>query len=120
MVAEQHLTWEAGLAASILIAAGLALRRRGRHSRAVVRHRESAEAAASEAAASSRALRPEIEIVHCVKCRWYLRAGWMAQELLASFGDDLASVRLTPGPPGDFQVLAWEAGELTPVMIWDR
>lgn len=28
---------------------------------------------------------PRIEIVYCTQCRWLLRAGWTAQELLTTF-----------------------------------
>ena len=34
-----------------------------------------------------------IEITYCRLCGWGLRAGWMAQELLATFAED----RVAPG-----------------------
>lgn len=40
--------------------------------------------------------KPVITIVYCARCRWLLRAGWMAQELLSTFEDDLGEVRLQP------------------------
>ena len=53
---------------------------------------------AREAAALPPAVRtPRIEIEYCVGCRWGLRAGWMAQELLTTFEAELAEVSLVPG-----------------------
>jgi len=43
---------------------------------------------------------PAIEIVYCRLCGWGLRAGWMAQELLATFAQDVGSVTLTPDATG--------------------
>jgi selenoprotein W-related protein len=48
--------------------------------------------------------RPRLEIEYCTKCRWLLRAAWLAQELLTSFEDDLGEVALVPGRPGVFEV----------------
>ena len=58
--------------------------------------------------------RPAVEITYCTRCNWLLRAGWMAQELLSSFGEALASVTLVPGFGGIFTVTADGA------MLWDR
>ena len=35
---------------------------------------------------------PMIEITYCRLCGWGLRAGWMAQELLTTFAEELGSV----------------------------
>ena len=35
---------------------------------------------------------PVIEITFCRLCGWGLRAGWMAQELLATFAEEVGSV----------------------------
>ena len=40
---------------------------------------------------------PTIRITYCTQCQWLLRAGWMAQELLSTFGTDLGEVTLVPG-----------------------
>ena len=48
--------------------------------------------------------RHAIEIEYCTQCRWLLRAGWMAQELLSTFDGDLATVTLRPGTGGVFEV----------------
>lgn len=40
---------------------------------------------------------PRVEIEYCTGCRWLLRAGWVAQELLTTFPDELAEVALVPG-----------------------
>jgi selenoprotein W-related protein len=40
--------------------------------------------------------RPHIEIEYCTRCRWLLRAAWMAQELLTTFERELGGVTLMP------------------------
>src|SRR6516165_9663490 len=51
------------------------------------------------------AVGPMIEITDCRLCGWGLRAGWMAQELLTTFAEELGSVTLTPdGTGGVFEV----------------
>ena len=40
---------------------------------------------------------PRVAITYCRQCNWLLRAAWMAQELLATFAEDLAEVALVPG-----------------------
>lgn len=57
---------------------------------------------------------PRITITYCAQCQWLLRAGWMAQELLSTFGSDLGEVTLRPGSGGIFQITC--DGDL----IWDR
>ena len=47
---------------------------------------------------------PRLEIEYCVKCRFLLRAAWMAQELLTTFEGELGEVALAPGSGGIFQV----------------
>lgn len=47
---------------------------------------------------------PRIEIEYCTQCRWLLRAGWMAQELLVTFGSEIGEVALIPGTGGVFEV----------------
>ena len=58
--------------------------------------------------------RPKISITYCTQCQWLLRAAWMAQELLSTFGPDLAEVALVPGTGGVFEI-AYD-GET----IWER
>ena len=56
-----------------------------------------------------------IEITYCRLCGWGLRAGWMAQELLTTFAEEVGSVTLTPDASGGlFEVRV--GGEL----IWSR
>jgi len=43
---------------------------------------------------------PTVEITYCRLCGWGLRAGWMAQELLTTFAEELGSVTLTPDVTG--------------------
>jgi selenoprotein W-related protein len=57
---------------------------------------------------------PRIAIRYCTQCHWLLRAAWMAQELLSTFGTDLGEVSLQPGTGGVF-VINYD-GEV----IWDR
>ena len=55
-----------------------------------------------------------VEIAYCVKCRWLLRAAWMAQELLTTFEAEITELTLRPGDGGVFEVRA--NGEL----VWSR
>ena len=41
-------------------------------------------------------MKPAITIEYCPKCHWLLRAAYMAQELLATFEDDLDGITLKP------------------------
>lgn len=41
-------------------------------------------------------MKPIITIEYCPKCHWLLRAGYMAQELLTTFEEDLDSIALKP------------------------
>lgn len=47
---------------------------------------------------------PRIEIEYCRQCGFALRAGWLAQELLRAFEDELGEVALRPGSGGHFIV----------------
>jgi selenoprotein W-related protein len=57
---------------------------------------------------------PTVTITFCTQCNWLLRAGWMAQELLSSFGTDLGAVTLVPGSGAVFRIA------LDGQVIWDR
>lgn len=57
---------------------------------------------------------PRVEIEYCTQCRWLLRAGWTAQELLTTFPTELGEVALVPGTGGIFAVRV--DGEV----VWDR
>jgi selenoprotein W-related protein len=48
---------------------------------------------------------PAVRITYCTQCGWLLRAGWMAQELLSTFGMELGEVVLVPGSGGVFRLL---------------
>lgn len=41
-------------------------------------------------------MKPTVTIEYCPKCRWMLRAAYMAQELLTTFEADLQGVMLKP------------------------
>lgn len=62
----------------------------------------------------AQAVRPRITILYCTQCNWLLRAAWMAQELLQSFGQDIGEVALIPGTGGHFEIRC--NGQL----IWER
>ncbi|MCE3027162.1 MULTISPECIES: SelT/SelW/SelH family protein [Salinicola] len=55
-----------------------------------------------------------IRIHYCTQCQWLLRAGWYAQELLQTFGEDLEQVALAPSHGGHFEVLYDEQ------TLWER
>ncbi|QCQ89765.1 SelT/SelW/SelH family protein [Rhodococcus sp. SGAir0479] len=55
-----------------------------------------------------------VTITYCTQCNWLLRAGWMAQELLNTFGTDLAEVALIPGTGGVFRIGVGDT------LVWDR
>lgn len=57
---------------------------------------------------------PRIAITYCTQCQWLLRAGWMAQELLSTFGADLSEVALVPATGGRFEI------RLNETLIWER
>jgi selenoprotein W-related protein len=57
---------------------------------------------------------PRIVIRYCTQCQWLLRAAWMAQELLSTFGGELGEVALMPGTGGIFQI-SYDGH-----IIWDR
>jgi len=68
----------------------------------------------------------QIEIRYCIKCRWMLRATWIAQELLTTFEGKLERVSLIPGESGQFEIrlVVAEAGNgsgnVKAELIWDR
>jgi selenoprotein W-related protein len=57
---------------------------------------------------------PRLEIEYCTQCRWLMRAGWTAQELLTTFVDERAEVALVPGKGGIFEV------RLDGETVWSR
>ena len=57
---------------------------------------------------------PRVEIEYCTQCRWLLRAGWTAQELLTTFTTELGEVALVPGTGGVFDV------RLGDELVWSR
>ena len=59
-------------------------------------------------------MKPAVTITYCSQCNWMLRAGWMAQELLSTFSEELGSVTLVPGTGGIFTI------EVNGELIWDR
>lgn len=45
-----------------------------------------------------------VEITYCTRCKFLLRAAWLAQELLTTFESELSEVALRPGSGGIFEV----------------
>src|SRR6266511_4820825 len=56
------------------------------------------------AAGKEGVMTPRLEIEYCTRCRWLLRAAWLAQELLTTFETELGEVTLIPGSNGVFEV----------------
>lgn len=59
-------------------------------------------------------MKPAVTITYCRQCNWMLRSGWMAQELLSTFSEELGSVTLVPGTGGVFTI------EIDGELIWER
>lgn len=57
----------------------------------------------------------KVTIRYCPRCKWLLRAGWYAQELLSTFSNDLTEVSLVPSP--DAGIFTIKFGES---MVMDR
>jgi len=57
---------------------------------------------------------PRVTIIYCTQCRWLLRAGWLAQELLTTFDTEIGEVALVPGTGGIFEV------RIDDELIWSR
>jgi selenoprotein W-related protein len=61
---------------------------------------------------------PHIAITYCRLCNWMLRAAWMGQEILSTFGEEAGSVTLIPNDTGGvFEIriddhLVWSRSEL--------
>ncbi len=47
---------------------------------------------------------PRVEILYCTRCRFMLRAAYLAQELLTTFEKELGEVALIPSSGGIFEV----------------
>ena len=45
-----------------------------------------------------------VEIEYCAQCRFILRATWMAQEILMTFGENIESLNLKPSSGGVFTI----------------
>jgi selenoprotein W-related protein len=47
---------------------------------------------------------PRVEITYCTRCKFLLRAAWLAQELLTTFEAELGEVALRASSGGIFEV----------------
>lgn len=45
-----------------------------------------------------------VEIEYCAQCRFILRASWMAQEILMTFGENITNLNLKPSSGGVFTI----------------
>jgi len=68
----------------------------------------------SQSTATSTPRTPRISIEYCVQCRWMLRATWLSQELLTTFGDIIGEIALIPGKSAVFQIKVGDE------LVWDR
>jgi selenoprotein W-related protein len=59
-------------------------------------------------------MKNRVEIHYCTGCRWLMRAGWTAQELLTTFEDEIGELALVPGAGGVFDV------RVDGVLVWSR
>ncbi len=55
-----------------------------------------------------------VNIEYCTKCRWLIRATWIAQELLTTFEDEIGELALVPGTGGVFEV------KINEQILWSR
>lgn len=60
-------------------------------------------------------MKHNITIEYCPKCHWLLRAAYMAQELLTTFEDELATVTLKPSEIGGRYTLS-----INDAVVFDR
>ncbi|TVP80725.1 MAG: SelT/SelW/SelH family protein [Puniceicoccaceae bacterium] len=60
-------------------------------------------------------MKPSVEIEYCPGCRWLLRAGWTAQELLTTFEAELGAVSLKPAEVGGTFTVRVDGH-----LLWDR
>ncbi len=59
--------------------------------------------------------KPRVAIEYCPRCRWLLRAAWMAQELLQTFEAELGEVALVPSDEaGRFEI------RVEDTLVWSR
>ena len=71
---------------------------------------------------------PRVAITFCTQCKWLLRAAWLQQELLSTFGTSIGEIALIPSTGGIFQIhLTYMPTEesranegASEVLIWDR
>lgn len=59
--------------------------------------------------------KPRVEIEYCTGCRWGLRAGWNAQELLTTFEKELGAVSLKPSEVSGRYLVTVDGA-----VLWDR
>jgi selenoprotein W-related protein len=114
----------AALAGLAGLAAAAALLLRARRARADAATKPATKCGASSPAAPVAEQEPReqimvVEVAYCLKCKWVLRAAWIAQEVLATFELDCISVNLRPSlEGGTFTVAVVVDGKRT--VVFDR
>lgn len=74
---------------------------------------------------------PRVAITYCTQCRWMLRAAYLGQELLSTFGTSIGEVALIPATGGVFTIFVTHArplsetessqdSSLMDTLVWDR
>eukprot|EP00516_Mucochytrium_quahogii_P009492 CAMPEP_0203771360 /NCGR_PEP_ID=MMETSP0099_2-20121227/3356_1 /ASSEMBLY_ACC=CAM_ASM_000209 /TAXON_ID=96639 /ORGANISM=" , Strain NY0313808BC1" /LENGTH=143 /DNA_ID=CAMNT_0050668665 /DNA_START=422 /DNA_END=853 /DNA_ORIENTATION=- len=65
--------------------------------------------------------KPKVVIAYCFRCKWGLRAAYMAQEILNKFESDLDQVALQPSHQGGaYQISIIPEPGVPAVVIFDR
>ena len=59
-------------------------------------------------------IKAEIDINYCRQCNWMLRATWLTQELLHTFGEEISKISLHPDTGGRFEI------HCNQQLIWER
>jgi selenoprotein W-related protein len=47
---------------------------------------------------------PRVQILYCTRCKFLLRASWLAQEILSTFEAEIGEVALTPSSGGVLEI----------------
>jgi selenoprotein W-related protein len=103
MMAERTLLLGLGVGLGLGISIGLALRATAPPGTP----KKCSAKAKKEAAEALPPATARVSIEYCTGCRWLMRAGWTAQELLTTFQDQLLEVSLLPNnkrPGGAFEI----------------
>lgn len=62
---------------------------------------------------------PRVVIEYCPKCKWLLRASYLATEFLETFSETVREISLQPGASGVFTITVYLGPDQSQV-LWDR